>query len=82
MIWLMTFESTYAALAAQKTFESLEYAFTAMTRPADIEAGCGIALRFEAESSAAALALANKACVAKGFCALYEQSSEGYLLVS
>lgn len=45
----MTFVSTHAAMASSKTLASGGVDFWTIPTPREISAGCGIALRFDAE---------------------------------
>ncbi|MDO4182286.1 MAG: DUF3343 domain-containing protein [Coriobacteriia bacterium] len=48
--YVITFESTHTAMAASKTLASGGIDFWTIPTPREISAGCGIALRFSAET--------------------------------
>lgn len=47
--YVISFESTHAAMAASKTLSSGSVEFQTIPIPMSISAGCGIAVKFEAE---------------------------------
>lgn len=47
--YVLTFQSTHAAMASSKTLASGGIDFWTIPTPREISAGCGIALRFDAE---------------------------------
>ena len=48
--YVLTFESTHAAMASSKTLASGGFDFWTIPTPREISAGCGMALRFSADS--------------------------------
>ena len=54
-VYVIAFESTHAAMAAEASFGSVPHAM--IPTPRQITASCGMALRFEAEDDAAARGL-------------------------
>lgn len=67
--YLLTFESTHAAMAAQHALAGVGPAVIPM--PREISAGCGMALRFEAEDAEQAASLGTSVTEARGLMALY-----------
>lgn len=54
MNYVLTFESTHKAMAAQTVFTAAGRRFALIPTPREISAGCGMSLKFEADSEAAA----------------------------
>ncbi|HIS41111.1 MAG TPA: DUF3343 domain-containing protein [Candidatus Aphodovivens avistercoris] len=75
--YLVAFESTHAALAADKALSAAGVAHLTIPVPAAVRAGCGIALKFEAESPDAALAALAAAGCPTDAAALYLQTGPG-----
>lgn len=69
MSYLLVFDSTHAAMAAQSTLASIKPRL--IPTPRAITADCGMALRFEAESDQEAISLAQSVSEAKGQAHLY-----------
>ena len=74
--YVMAFESTHAAMAAEAYLEG-EAAHAAMIpTPRAISAGCGMSMRFEREGDAAACELARGCEDARGLAALYKEAPD------
>lgn len=78
-MYVMAFESTHAAMAA---YHALAQAKPAMIpTPKAISAGCGMSLRFAAQDTAAACALAEGVEQIKGLASLYADKDGSFDLV-
>lgn len=77
--YLLAFESTHAAMAANKALAAAAPAV--IPTPRAITASCGMTLRFEAEGAAEARALAASVPAAHGLAALYADEAGEYTLV-
>lgn len=81
--YLLAFESTHAAMAASRALASSGVDFANIPTPAAIHAGCGIALKFNAEDPEPVLACAVGANRSTGLVSLYCQTESGaYVLES
>ena len=78
MDFVLAFESTHAALAAQRSFTAAGAAFALIPTPRAISAGCGMSLRFSAEGEDAARAVAGRHVPpeARPLAALYVRDGE------
>lgn len=76
--FVLAFESTHAAMATQTTFSQVGRSFALIPTPREISAGCGMSLKFKAESAAEAKAFVSETVPpdAARAAALYE--AEGY----
>lgn len=72
--FVLAFESTHAAMAAQKGFAAAGLGFCLIPTPREISAGCGMSLKFEATSASALPELADDVRAAA---ALYEMTPDG-----
>lgn len=79
--YVISFESTHAAMAANKALGALGRALTMIPTPREISAGCGMSLRFAADGDADALDLAAGVSEARGLAALYAKEEAAYRLV-
>ena len=52
--FVLAFESTHAAMAAQSAFSKAGRSFALIPTPREISAGCGMSLKFKAQSAAEA----------------------------
>ena len=77
--YLLAFETTHAAMAANKALAAAAPAV--IPTPRAITASCGMTLRFEAEGAAEARALAASVPEARGLAALYADEAGEYTLV-
>ncbi|WP_255467476.1 DUF3343 domain-containing protein [Raoultibacter phocaeensis] len=77
--YLLAFESTHAAMAANRALASVQP--VVMPTPRSITASCGMSLRFEAEDVDRAWALASSAKESRGLASLYAEEAEGYTLL-
>ena len=77
--YLLAFESTHAAMAANKALAAVNPAV--IPTPRAITASCGMTLRFEAEDAAAARALAVAVPEARGLAAIYADQAGEYVLL-
>ena len=77
--YLLAFESTHAAMAANKALAAVNPAV--IPTPRAITESCGMTLRFEAEDAAAARALAVAVPEARGLAALYADQAGEYVLL-
>lgn len=55
-LFVLAFDSTHAAMAAQVAFKAAGRSFALIPTPREISAGCGMSLRFKAPSVAQAQA--------------------------
>lgn len=79
--YVIAFESTHAAMAANKALAAAGCAFAMIPTPREISAGCGMSLRFAASSDAEAQATAEEVSEAHSLAALYAKVDSGYRLV-
>lgn len=77
--FLLAFESTHAAMAANKALAAAHPAV--IPTPRAITASCGMTLRFEAADERAAAALAATVDEARGLAALYADEAGEYRLL-
>ena len=56
--FVLAFESTHAAMAAQTAFSQAGRSFALIPTPREISAGCGMSLKFKAKGAAEAKAFA------------------------
>lgn len=77
--FLIAFESTHAAMAAQKALSSIGSII--IPTPRAISAGCGMSLCFEAVGSHEAIALGLSVEDARGLATLYEVQAGEYQLL-
>ena len=77
--YLLAFESTHAAMAANKALAAVAPAV--IPTPRAITASCGMSLRFEAECDREAVALACGVKEARGLAALYADEAGEYTLL-
>ena len=77
--FLLAFESTHAAMAANKALAAAHPAV--IPTPRAITASCGMTLRFEADDERAAAALAATVDEARGMSALYADEAGEYRLL-
>ena len=70
-VYVIAFESTHAAMAADASLRSVSHAM--IPTPRQITASCGMALRFEAADDAAARALADHPDVPAELAALFRE---------
>lgn len=75
--YIMTFESTHAAMAASKTLASGSVDFATIPVPVAISAGCGIAIKFDAEDPEPVVARVFGARRSTGLAALYSKLEDG-----
>lgn len=54
--FVLAFDSTHAAMAAQAAFKAAGASFALIPTPREISAGCGMSLKFKAEGAAEAQA--------------------------
>lgn len=73
MTYLLVFDSTHAALAAQDVLQPINPRL--IPTPRTIKADCGMALRFEATNDAEAIELARSVEDARGQAHLYAEGS-------
>lgn len=73
--YVIAFESTHAAMAASKTLSSGGVAYLTIPTPRAISAGCGIAIRFEADDPEPVVARIFGANRSTGLAALYRQTA-------
>ena len=73
---MISFESTHAAMAANKTLASGGVSFATIPVPVSISAGCGIAIKFEADSPEDVLARIFGSSRNTGVASLYRQTPE------
>ena len=80
--FVLAFDSTHAAMAAQAAFKAAGASFALIPTPREISAGCGMSLRFKAPSVAQAQAFVAETVTgdAARCAALYE--AKGYTKVS
>ena len=71
--YVITFESTHAAMAATKSLSSGSVDFLTIPVPTAISAGCGIAVKFAADSPEPVLARIFGKNRTTGLAALYRQ---------
>lgn len=79
--YVIAFESTHAAMAASKTLASGSVDFATIPVPTAISAGCGIAVKFDADDLEEVLARVFGAKRDTGLASLYRASddrSKGY----
>ena len=55
-LFVLAFDSTHAAMAAQIAFKAAGRSFALIPTPREISAGCGMSLKFKAEGAAEAQA--------------------------
>ena len=72
-VYVIAFESTHAAMAAEASFGSVLHAM--IPTPRQITASCGMALRFEAEDDAAARGLFARQDAPAGLAKLLREES-------
>ena len=72
-VYVISFESTHAAMAAEASFGSVPHAM--IPAPRQITASCGMALRFEAEDDAAARGLFARQDAPAGLAKLFREES-------
>ena len=72
-VYVIAFESTHAAMAAEASFGSVPHAM--IPTPRQITASCGMALRFEAEDDAAARGLFARQDAPAGLAKLFREES-------
>lgn len=73
--FVLAFDSTHAALSAQKAFQVSGVRCLTIPTPRAISAGCGIALKFSADSAKQATAYVRDAGVPSDTISLYEEMS-------
>ena len=80
--FVLTFDSTHAAMTAQAAFKAAGASFALIPTPREVSAGCGMSLKFKAEGAAEAQAfVANTVTGDAAKCAtLYEAT--GYTKLS
>lgn len=78
--YVLAFESTHAAMAADRAFAA-EGDAALIPTPRAISAGCGMSLKFAAEGDAAALARGRSVAVERGQAALYRVDDGAYALI-
>lgn len=80
--FVLAFDSTHAAMAAQVAFKAAGRSFALIPTPREISAGCGMSLRFKAPSVVQAQAFVAETVTgdAARCAALYE--AKGYTKVS
>ncbi len=71
--FVLTFESTHAAMAASNSLSSGGFAFVTIPTPTAISASCGIALKFDAPSAEPFVARVFGANRQTGLAALWQQ---------
>ncbi len=79
--YVISFESTHAAMAANKALSASGRAFAMIPTPREISAGCGMSLRFAAADDAEARAAAEGVAEARGLAALHAKEGQGFRLV-
>ncbi|HIW75105.1 MULTISPECIES: DUF3343 domain-containing protein [Gordonibacter] len=79
--YVIAFESTHAAMAANKALAAAGCAFAMIPTPREISAGCGMSLRFAAPSDAEAQVTAQGVSEAHSLAALYAKEYSGYRLI-
>lgn len=72
-VYVIAFESTHAAMAAEASLGSVPHAM--IPTPRQITASCGMALRFEAEDDAAARDLFARQDAPAGLAKLFREES-------
>lgn len=79
--FVLAFESTHAAMAAQSAFSQAARSFALIPTPREISAGCGMSLKFKAQSAAEAKSFVAETISpdAARAAALYE--AEGYMRI-
>ena len=55
--FVLAFDSTHAAMAAQAAFKAAGASFSLIPTPREISAGCGMSLKFKAEGAAVGIVL-------------------------
>ena len=75
--YAIAFDSTHAAMAAQRVLEDAP-GFALIPTPASIDAGCGMSVLMSAPSDEDACALARTAQAARGMAALYRRHGAGF----
>ena len=81
--YVISFESTHAAMAASKTLSSGGVSFATIPVPVAISAGCGIAVKFEADDPEPVVARIFGRERNTGLASLHRQTDAGsYELVS
>lgn len=79
--YVISFESTHAAMASERALVG-QAAASMIPTPREISAGCGMSLRFQADSRTEAVRLASACTEAAGLAAVYEKRQDGsYALV-
>ena len=78
-IYVLAFESTHAAMAADKAFAGSGAAL--IPTPRAISAGCGMSLRYAAADDGAALARGQAVGEARGLAVLYVEEAGQYRLL-
>lgn len=79
-VFVLAFESTHAAMAADKAFSGTGAAL--IPTPRAISAGCGMSLKFSAESNAAAVSRGQSVEAARNLATLYRAEGQSYTLVT
>ncbi|MEQ3362577.1 DUF3343 domain-containing protein [Raoultibacter massiliensis] len=77
--YVISFDSTHAAMAANSALAGAPFAM--IPTPREISAGCGMSLRFSAEDDGDALAVAKGIADIAGRASLYAEGDDGYRLL-
>ena len=80
--FVLAFESTHAAMAAQTAFSQTGRPFALIPTPREISAGCGMSLKFKAENAAAAKEFVSAAIEPSVAQAAARYEATGYTQVS
>lgn len=78
--YVIAFESTHAAMATERALSHVKT--TMMPTPKAISAGCGMSLKFDAETDEAALETARQSADARDLATLYRQEGGVYETVA
>ncbi len=78
--YVIAFESTHAAMATERALACVKT--TMLPTPKGISAGCGISLKFSAETDEAAVDIARSSADARGLASLYRQTGGSFDLVA
>ena len=78
---VLAFESTHAAMAANKALAASAPPFAVIPTPRAVSAGCGMSLRFAAADGAEARAVAASLVHVQGTAALYRVEGTSFRLV-
>lgn len=78
-VFVLAFDSTHAAMAADKAFAGMGAAL--IPTPRAITAGCGMSLKFSAESNTAAVLRAQSVEAAHNLTTLYRAEGQSYTLI-